>query len=98
MLKMQDLQPGQLVYSKAGRDKDRYYLVLKKQDDNMVQLVNGKNRKISFPKKKNTLHVQRTNKCYQGFSEGLAGKSINNEKISHFIKEATKDKEAGTPG
>ncbi|MFO7952327.1 MAG: KOW domain-containing RNA-binding protein [Bacillota bacterium] len=55
---MVELQPGQLVRSLAGRDKDEHYLVLREIDDQYVYLVNGHNRPVSKPKKKNKAHIQ----------------------------------------
>lgn len=55
---MDELKPGQLVRSTAGRDAGKHYLVLKHLDSNRVLLVNGRSRPLSSPKKKNPLHLQ----------------------------------------
>ncbi len=55
---MVDLKPGQLVRSLAGRDKGKHYLVLEKVDHKHVLLVDGRNRPIEWPKKKNIVHLQ----------------------------------------
>jgi len=49
--------PGQLVKSKAGRDKGHLYLVLK-SEDNLLLLADGRSRTAENPKMKNRLHVQ----------------------------------------
>jgi len=56
---MEELRPGQLVRSLAGRDKGNHYLVLRELDDKIVLLVNGRSRPVNRPKKKNRIHLQR---------------------------------------
>ena len=55
-----DLTRGQVVRSKAGRDKDRF-LLLYETGDRYVTLVDGKERPLCRPKRKNVLHIQGTN-------------------------------------
>ncbi|EGS29963.1 hypothetical protein HMPREF9130_0690 [Peptoniphilus sp. oral taxon 375 str. F0436] len=52
-----EIQQGQVVRSLAGRDKDRYFLVLEVVDKTYVLLVDGKLRKLAKPKKR------RSNMC-----------------------------------
>lgn len=62
---------GQVVKSKAGRDRDKYYLVAKVMPNQKnVLLVDGEKRLLANPKKKNCYHLQPTNK----FSRELADK------------------------
>ena len=51
---------GQVVFSKAGRDKGKPLIVLEEKDD-FVLVVDGKERPLSRPKKKNPKHLVRTN-------------------------------------
>ncbi|MHB1419577.1 MAG: RNA-binding protein [Bacillota bacterium] len=53
-----ELQAGQLVRSRGGRDRDRNFIVLKTLGDSFVHLVDGDLRKIEKPKKKNVKHLQ----------------------------------------
>ena len=43
--------------SLSGHDKNQYYLVLRKEADCLF-LVNGTNRSLEKPKKKNEKHIQ----------------------------------------
>ena len=43
--------------SLSGHDKNQYYLVLRKEEEYLF-LVNGTNRSLEKPKKKNEKHVQ----------------------------------------
>jgi ribosomal protein L14E/L6E/L27E len=46
------LVPGQLVGSTAGRDAGKLFLVVGVMGDSMIQVADGKGRKIEHPKKK----------------------------------------------
>lgn len=56
---MQEIKIGQLVISKAGRDKGNHFLVIELAKD-YVYLVDGKTRRIDQPKKKKIKHIQPT--------------------------------------
>ncbi len=47
-----DLSIGQVVKSRAGRDKGRVFLVLEILDDKHVLVVDGDLRRLEKPKKK----------------------------------------------
>ena len=48
---------GELATSKAGHDKDRLYLVVKEDKEN-VYLCDGRLRGVTNPKKKKKKHIQ----------------------------------------
>lgn len=50
--------PGRLVCSTAGRDAGKFYLVYQVVGPTMVQVVNGEERKVQAPKKKNIKHLR----------------------------------------
>ena len=75
---------GSLVISRNGRDKDKYFLVFKIEDD-YVYLCDGDMRKIDNLKKKKQKHVQAT----KYFSEDMANKIHENVKLTNRdIKDA----------
>ena len=57
---MLDIQFGQIVFSKQGRDKGNPMIVIEVQND-YVCLVDGKRRTLEKPKKKKIKHIQPTN-------------------------------------
>ena len=78
------LEIGQLVSSKAGRDKGHYYLIYALDDVNgRVLLVDGRKRNIEKPKMKNPLHLQNTNTVNQDFKEKVLNKSVITSKEIH---------------
>lgn len=56
---MQDISIGQLVISKAGRDKGKHFLVVEVAGE-YVYLVDGKSRRLDQAKKKKIKHIQPT--------------------------------------
>ena len=54
---MMDVAQGQIVHSKAGRDKDRYFIVIDVINDDYVLIADGNLRKIANPKKKKIRHL-----------------------------------------
>ena len=57
-----DIVVGQVVKSKAGRDKNRFFVVLEVLDDKYLHLVDGDLRKIRRPKRKKVMHIAPTSK------------------------------------
>ncbi len=53
------MEVGQIVFSKAGRDKNRPFIVIG-IDDNFVYLADGISRQIEKPKLKKIKHIQAT--------------------------------------
>jgi len=73
------------VYSKAGRDKGKAFVVVGVIDDNNVYLADGDIRKIEKPKKKKIKHLETTDY----FSLDLIEKLKNKQKITNSeIKKA----------
>ena len=53
------MTPGQIVFSKRGRDKGRAMIVIA-ADGEYAYLVDGKHRSLEKPKKKKAKHIQIT--------------------------------------
>jgi len=50
---------GDLVYSKAGRDKDAFFVVINKPNEKYCEISDGKTHKIDNPKLKKDKHLAR---------------------------------------
>ena len=50
---------GQVIKSTAGRDKD-YLMAVTESDEKYVYVCDGKERRLSKPKRKNPAHVTKT--------------------------------------
>lgn len=78
---------GNVVYSKAGRDKSNYYIIVGVVDSNYVLLADGKCKKIQKPKKKKIKHLQLTNEVAYDIKESVVNKSYDSDsKIRKFLK------------
>ena len=56
-LSSQELQIGQFVKSKAGRDKGHVMIIIGRVDEQHVLVVDGDLRKLEKPKKKKVRHL-----------------------------------------
>ncbi|MCL2170219.1 MAG: KOW domain-containing RNA-binding protein [Defluviitaleaceae bacterium] len=57
---MNTLKIGQIVISKAGRDKGQWFVVVGVEGDYAL-LADGKGRSLEGPKRKKRKHIQHTN-------------------------------------
>lgn len=71
---MEGITLGQIVHSKAGRDKDRYFIVVGIVDNEYVLIADGDLRKIDNPKKKKIKHLVFHKKIAENISAGLKEK------------------------
>ena len=79
-----DIKVGQVVKSKAGRDKDKIFVVLSIVDESYVMVVDGKLRKLENPKKKKIKHLS----LYNSIIDDLSDKKANNEMNNAYIRKA----------
>lgn len=54
---MADIEVGQIVRSKQGRDKRKFYFVIEVLDEKYVLLSDGDKKTINSPKKKKNKHL-----------------------------------------
>lgn len=71
---------GEYVISKAGRDKDRIFIVTSILDDLYVTVADGDLRRVENPKKKKVKHLNPINKI----SEEIADKLNNDKKVTNL--------------
>ncbi|WP_246637557.1 KOW domain-containing RNA-binding protein [Crassaminicella profunda] len=76
-----EIAVGQIVKSKAGRDKDRAFIVLDIVDEQYVLIADGDLRKIDKSKKKKMKHLQK----YNIISDEVKNRIENNDKINNLL-------------
>ena len=77
-----EIAPGQVVFSKAGRDADRKFIIIEVVDTLHVLISDGDLRKIEKPKKKKIKHLKITNEVYRPINEKLQnGLKVSNSEI-----------------
>lgn len=74
---MGEITLGQIVNSKAGRDKDRFFIIVGIIDSEYVLLADGDLRKIGNPKKKKIRHLNTSH----GLSLEIKEKLENSRKV-----------------
>ncbi len=82
-----DISIGQVVKSRAGRDKGRIFLILEIVDNQFVYVVDGDLRKLDSPKKKKMKHLIVFNTVIPEFKEKLENSvKINNSYIRKILE------------
>ncbi len=82
-----DLSIGQVVKSRAGRDKGRIFVVLEIVDKEYVYVVDGDLRKLDNPKKKKVKHLVVYNTVLQEFKEKIENNvKINNSYVRKILE------------
>jgi len=77
---------GQVVYSKAGHDKGKPFIVFDCKE-NYLYLVDGDSRKLEKPKKKKIIHVQAVNFVDDEINEKLTNNLyIDDAQIRKVLK------------
>lgn len=76
-----DIKIGQVVKSKAGRDKDKIFTILKVIDQSYVLVVDGEYRKLDNPKKKKIKHLTIYKNIIDDFYKTIANNKIEDSYI-----------------
>src|SRR5688572_19757431 len=81
-----DIKIGQVVRSKAGRDKGRFFIVVA-VDGGRVYLADGDLRRVETPKKKNIKHIQVTNHVVESIAKKIEqGKNLSNKEFRRELQ------------
>ena len=84
---MDSIRPGEVVISKAGRDKKRKFIVLSMIDENHVYISDGDLRKVEKPKKKKLKHIKTTGIIADTLKEKFnQNKNVEDFEIRNFLK------------
>ena len=63
-----EITPGQVVYSKCGRDKGCAFIVIS-SEVGYVYIADGKTRRLEKPKRKKVKHIQPTKYVFADIKE-----------------------------
>jgi len=78
------MSPGQIVFSKQGRDKGRAMIVIRVEGE-YAYLVDGTLRPLEKPKKKKAKHIQLTNTIVD--LTPTCGRALQDADIRKFLAE-----------
>ena len=80
-----DIYPGRIVVSTAGRDKNRYFVVLSAEGDYCL-IADGKVRKVDMPKKKKIKHLRVTEFFLNEIAEMLNAETVTNSGLKKSLR------------
>ena len=72
---------GQVVKSKAGRDKDKKFVIIDIVDEQYVLVADGDLRKLDKPKKKKIRHLAK----YNTICEEVKSRLQSGEKVTNLL-------------
>lgn len=90
-----DLKIGQIVKSKAGRDKGKVFIIYQIVDESYVLVVDGDIRKLSSPKKKKVKHLIIYNTVLTEFADKLQGNENLNDAFVRKLLEPFQENVSG---
>lgn len=86
---------GDIVYSKAGRDKDKPFVVLSVLDSQYALLADGRLRRVDQPKKKKIKHLLKSGHSSVYIIEKLAeGAKVTNPDLKKVLAEFLNEHDA----
>lgn len=78
---------GKLAYSKAGRDKGKFFIIVGILDAKYVYISDGDMRKIEKPKKKKIKHIVIMNCAADNIKNMLlCNEKVSNSEIKVFLQ------------
>lgn len=78
---------GKVVLSKAGRDKDHLYVIIREIDEDYVLLSNGSTKTVEKPKKKKIKHLNFLETVDDEIKEAITNSDKSTDlKIKRFLK------------
>lgn len=84
-----DVGLGQIVFSRAGRDKDKKFIVVGILDESNVLVSDGDLRRLEKAKKKKIKHLKLTDEVNQYLKEKLENNlRVSNSEIRKALSEA----------
>lgn len=82
-----DVDIGQVVRSKAGRDKGRYFIVIGIEGNDYAFIADGVLRKVENPKKKKLKHLEIKNELIGEIKEKISNsKRLSNSDVRKALE------------
>lgn len=82
---------GVVVYSKAGRDSGKKFIVLDIINEEYVHISDGDLRRVEKPKRKKIKHLIFTDLIFEDI---ISNKEVSNSEIRKFLQSLGTNKEA----
>lgn len=89
-----ELYTGKIVYSKAGRDRGKFFIVIDRLDNEYVSICDGNKRRLDKPKRKKIKHLNITDAEAESIIEKInSSKKITNSDIRKSLHEFIENQE-----
>ncbi len=86
---------GDIVYAKAGRDKDKPFVVTEVLDEQYVLLADGRQRRAEKPKKKKVKHLLKSGHASVYIQQKLqTGVKVTNPDLKKVLAEFNESHDA----
>jgi len=80
---------GEIVFSKAGRDSGKRFVVLEVLDESYVTISDGELRKVEKPKRKKLKHLVATGEVIKSLNEKLNARlKVTNSELRKALSAA----------
>lgn len=87
---------GQVVFSRAGRDAGRMFIITEAIDTNYVLIADGDLRKIEKPKKKKIKHLEAAGVIIEHIADKLVrGLKVSNSEIRRALADIYIERQQG---
>lgn len=81
------VEVGRVVFSRAGRDKGKYFIIVDIIDEQYVNISDGDLRRLASPKKKKTKHLEMKPEVLENIKEKLqTGRKVFDAELRSAIK------------
>lgn len=81
------IEVGRVVFSKAGRDKGKYFIIVDIIDEQYVKISDGDLRRLSDPKKKKVKHLELKPEILEGIQDKLSnGKKVFDAELRSALR------------
>ena len=79
---------GSIVYSKAGRDRGKCYIIVRLDDKGYAFVANGSDKTLSSPKRKNVKHLDPCGELSKTIQEKLLSeKQVFDSEIKSALRQ-----------
>ncbi|WMJ80362.1 RNA-binding protein [Clostridium sp. MB40-C1] len=84
---------GRVVYSQAGRDSKKFFIIIDVIDKEYVSIIDGDLRKLDKPKKKKLKHLSLTNEVAENIKQLIISDNLSNSKVRKYLENREANKE-----
>ncbi len=82
-----DVFVGSIVYSKAGRDRGKCYIIVRLDENGYAFVANGEEKTVADPKRKNIRHLDSSGERNQVIGDKLLeGKQVFDSEIKSALR------------